>query len=252
LDVHNYAKYYSYKLTDTLPDGTTVSSAFVSFWVALAAEFPDPTITAFGLMNEPASIHLVDWAVIAKQTLAALRAANATNIVLVSGGRWSGVHDWFAGLQFSNSTEFDDLTDPLKRTIIEVHQYADLDYSGTHTVTTGKGCRPASDFDAKFERLSNWAIENKQTLFLGEFGVPQSAECLQTLTRFLELMKNSPWRGWTYWAAGGWWGNYALALSGPNQTLAPQWEPLKAYFYNPAAPTGASPPKPPAADELNP
>lgn len=249
LDAHNYAKYYSYKLTDTLPDGSSVSSAFIAFWLALATEFPDPAVTAFGLMNEPATIPLVDWAVIAKQTLAALRTANATNLVLVSGGRWSGVHDWFAGLQFSNSTEFDDLQDPLKRTIIEVHQYTDSDYSGTHTATTGKGCRPATEFDAKFERISAWAIANQQTLFLGEFGVPSSSECLQTLSRFLELMKDSPWRGWSYWAAGSWWGNYPLALSGPTQTVSPQWEPLKTYFYHPAAPGGRSPPKPPAADD---
>lgn len=249
LDVHNYARYHGLKLTETLPDGSSVSSAFISFWVALANEFPDPTVAAFGLMNEPATIHLVDWAVIAKQTLAALRAAESTNLIFVSGGRWSGVHDWFAGLQFSNSTEFDDLRDPLKRTIIEMHQYADSDYSGTHTATTGKGCRAAAEFDAKFQRVSNWAIEHQQQLFLGEFGVPSSSECLQTLTRFLELMKDSPWRGWSYWAAGSWWGNYILALSGPNQTVAPQWEPLKAYFYNPAAAGGRSPPKPPAEDQ---
>ncbi|HSC68818.1 MAG TPA: glycoside hydrolase family 5 protein [Cellvibrio sp.] len=248
LDVHNYAKYYSYKLTDKLPDESTVSAAFVSFWVALANEFPDPTQTAFGLMNEPATVHLTEWAIIAKQTLAALREAKATNLVIVSGGRWSGVHDWFAGLQYSNATEFDDLQDPLKRTIIEVHQYADSDYSGTHTVTTGKGCRPASEFDAKFERISTWAKEHQQTLFLGEFGVPPSSECLATLTRFLELMEDSPWRGWTYWAAGSWWGNYPLALSGPTQPAAAQWTPLQAFFYDPENPEASSPPAAPEAD----
>jgi endoglucanase len=251
LDVHNYAKYYGYKLTDNFPDGSRVSSAFSAFWLALAAEFPDPAVTAFGLMNEPATISLVDWAVIAKQTLAALRNAKATNLVLVSGGRWSGVHDWFAGFEFSNSTEFDDLQDPLKRTIIEVHQYTDSDYSGTHTLTTGKGCRPAAEFDAKFARLTAWAIANQQTLFLGEFGVPSSNECVQTLTRFLELMENNPWRGWTYWAAGGWWGNYPLALSGPTQPVSAQWAPLKAFFYRPTAPGSGSPPKPPFTDDVN-
>jgi endoglucanase len=104
LDVHNYARYKGVKLNATLPDGTSVSSAFTAFWLALAAEFPDPTTTIFGLMNEPAAISVVDWAVIAKQTLAALRKAKATNMVFVAGGRWSGVHDWFAGLQNSNAT----------------------------------------------------------------------------------------------------------------------------------------------------
>ena len=247
LDAHNYATYYGTKINETL-DGTDLSKAFTAFWLAVAAEFSDPNDTVFGLMNEPASIPLVEWAVIAKQTLAALRKAEATNLVFVSGGRWSGIHDWFAGFENSNSTEFDDLQDPLKRTVIEVHQYTDSDYSGTHTATTGTGCRDADEFNSKFEKITAWATLNQQTLFLGEFGVPPSAECLRTLTRFLELMQERPWRGWSYWAAGSWWGNYPLALSGPTQPISPQWEPLQRFFYHPENPSGISPPKAPAED----
>lgn len=246
LDLHNYAKYRQYKLGDPIPEpeGSDLTAAFIQFWLAVAQEFPDPNQVAFGLMNEPANISLVSWAVIAKQTLASLRLAEATNLVFVGGGRWSGVHDWFAGLQNSNATELDDLHDPLKRAIIEVHQYTDSDYSGTHTAATGASCRPATDFTAKFERISQWARTHEQSLFLGEFGVPRSAECLQTLTHMLEQMDNSTWRGWTYWAAGAWWGNYPLALSGANQDFAPQWEPLKQFFYRPGE-HNTSPPEPP-------
>lgn len=246
LDLHNYAKYGSYKLGDTLPTETdnNLTLMFINFWLRVAAEFPDPNQVALGLMNEPSNISLVDWAVIAKRTLAALRAADAEHLVLIGGGRWSGMHDWFAGLEFSNAGEFQDLHDPLNRAIIEVHQYADSDYSGTHTEATGKGCRPASDFTAKFQRITEWAQTHNQRLFLGEFGVPRSDECLQTLHHFLEMTDKSPWLGWTYWAAGSWWGNYVLALSGANQPLAPQWEHLKRFFYA-ATEEPASPPKPP-------
>ncbi|UUA72731.1 glycoside hydrolase family 5 protein [Cellvibrio sp. QJXJ] len=255
LDVHNYAKYYQYKLGDPLPtpspEGTTLTTMFIAFWLALAAEFPDANKVAFGLMNEPANIPLNSWAVIAKQTLAELRAADATNLVFVSGGRWSGLHDWFSGLEYSNASEFSDLHDPLNRAIIEVHQYTDSDYSGTHTTSTGTGCRPADQFNAKFERITEWAKTHQQTLFLGEFGVPRSSECLLTLTRFLELMDNNTWRGWSYWAAGGWWGSYPLALSGANQAPAPQWEPLKAFFFR-AGEDETSPPQPPVPHPANP
>jgi endoglucanase len=254
LDLHNYAKYYGYKLGDPLtasdashssaPANATLTHAFIHFWLALAREFPDPNQVAFGLMNEPANISLVDWALIAKQTLAALRNAQASNLIFIGGGRWSGVHDWFAGLQNSNASEFADLHDPLNRAILDVHQYTDSDYSGTHSATTGAGCRPADEFNSKFERLSEWANTHKQKLFLGEFGVPRSEECIQTLTRFLELMDNTHWHGWTYWAAGSWWGNYPLALSGTNQPMAPQWNPLKQFFYR-AVPINTSPPRPP-------
>jgi endoglucanase len=70
------------------------------------------------------------------------------------------------------------------------------------------------------------------------------------LTRFLELMQNSAWRGWSYWAAGSWWGNYPLALSGPKQPESAQWARLKPFFYHPSTLDGESPPEPPEADAL--
>ena len=163
LDLHNFAGYYSNKMGDKGP----LDAAFIEFWLKVAKEFNDPTQIIFGLMNEPANMPLADWAELSKKTLKALRDAKATNLIFVSGGRWSGVHDWFAGLLASNATEFDDLEDPLRRTVLEVHQYTDKDYSGTHTATTGAGCRPADEFNTKFERISAWAIENNQQLFLG-------------------------------------------------------------------------------------
>lgn len=240
LDLHNFAKYYGDKLGDEGP----LDQAFIDFWLKVATEFKDPNQVILGLMNEPANMPLADWAALAKTTLKALRDNNATHLVFIGGGRWSGVHDWFVGLTASNASEFDDLDDPLKRAVLEVHQYTDKDYSGTHTATTGTGCRPADDFDSKFERISNWATENNQQLFLGEFGVPATTECIATLTRLLELTRERPWRGWAYWAAGRWWGNYHMALSGANQAVSPQWEALQPFFYDPQA-KGMSPPQAP-------
>lgn len=244
LDMHNYAKYYGDKLGDEGP----LDAAFTRFWLLVAKEFNDPTETVFGLMNEPANMPLADWAVLAKKTLKALRDAKATNLVFVSGGRWSGVHDWFSGLVASNASEFDDVRDPLNRTVLEVHQYTDTDYSGTHTALTGAGCLPPDHFDTKFERIQAWAEEHGQQLFLGEFGVPGSPECIATLTRLLELTRTPPWRGWAYWAAGRWWGNYPMAVSGYNQPLSPQWPVLKQFFYQPASDV-QSPPEAPTPGE---
>jgi endoglucanase len=242
LDVHNFAKYYG----DKLGENDALDEAFIKFWLLVAKEFSDPTQTIFGLMNEPANMPLAEWAVLAKRTLKALRDAEATNLVFVSGGRWSGVHDWFSGLLASNASEFDDLRDPLNRTVLEVHQYTDTDYSGTHTTATGTGCLPPDHFNSKFERISNWATENGQQLFLGEFGVPSSPECIATLTRLLELTQSPPWKGWAYWATGRWWGTYHMAISGYNQPLSPQWGPLSAFFYD-AETDELSPPESPGS-----
>jgi endoglucanase len=234
LDAHNYAKYGA----KTFKDDPTLKDALVDFWVRMSVEFNDPSGVAFGLMNEPSNMLLADWAALAKRTVAELRKVGNSNLLFVAGGKWSGVHDWFS-LQngVSNATAFADLRDPLNRVVLEAHQYTDADYSGTGTT-----CRPADEFNDKFTKLAAWATTNQQQLFLGEFGVPATAECLKTLDRFLTLMVNSPWKGWTYWSAGGWWGKYPMAVNTSATAPSQQWAIMKRYFFSS---TKKSPPKPP-------
>lgn len=236
LDVHNYAKYFS----QTLAGDAVMQNAFVNLWLRLAVAFNDPKQTAFGLMNEPNYLPLEEWASLAKRTLFELRNAGATNTVFIAGGHWSGLHDWFSPAAGpSNSTVFADVKDPLKRTVLEVHQYADKDYSGTGTT-----CRAADQFDPMFSKLTAWATANGQQFFLGEFGMPQTPDCLLALERFLSLMNGPEWKGWTYWAAGGWWGKYPLAINTGAVEPSTQWPILKKYFYSEPAPK-KSPPIPP-------
>lgn len=240
LDIHNYAKYYGSPLKDNL----ILQNAFVDLWKRLATAFPDPNIAAFGLMNEPNYIPVGQWGDLSKRTLAALRKANAKNLIFIAGGNWSGLHDWFSEHDGTSSAlAFANLSDPLKRTIIEVHQYADSDYSGTHI-----DCLSPDTFNGKFENISNWATDHQLRLFLGEFGVPPSPECLLVLERFLTLMNRTVWKGWTYWAAGGWWGDYPMALNTDAASPSPQWRLLRKYFGQTAE--YQSPPKPPKPNPL--
>ena len=230
LDAHNYAKYYEQPLAAQ----PLLHNGFVTFWLLLAKEFSLPEKTIFGLMNEPIYMPQNEWAALAKRTITALRHADSTNIILVGGGGWNGLHSWFKVKDgISNAEAFAGLNDPLKRTVIEVHQYADSDYSGTTDE-----CLPPSHFDGKFLRLQEWANENNLKLFLGEFGVATSEDCLATLRRFLQLMSGADWKGWTYWAGGRWWGDYSFALS-TTEPVSAQWAILKPYFYP------ANPPMPP-------
>jgi len=233
LDVHNYAKYNAEPITTApLQDG------FVSLWTALAEQFGDPEYVAFGLMNEPAHMPLNDWATLAKRTLTTLRTAGAKNLIFVGGGGWNGLHSWFKGGEGnSNAEAFAGLRDPLKRTVIEVHQYADSFYSGT-----AQDCHPPEHFDAPFARIAQWAKDNQLQLFLGEFGMAATTPCMQTLEHFLQLMQGAEWKGWSYWAAGSWWGSYAFAINSDAAAPSAQWAPLKTYFYRNQA---LSPPLPP-------
>lgn len=224
LDVHNYGAYRGQPIgSDAVPE-----AAFIDLWRRLAERFPAESRVALGLMNEPKSLPIARWAGLAQATVTALRESGARHLILVSGGRWSGVHEWFktfAGV--SNAQAFAAIADPLARTALEVHQYADADYSGSGTT-----CRPPEHFDAMFRAITDWANRHRQRLFLGEFGVPASAECLAALERMLAASADRQvWLGWTYWAAGSWWGSYPLSIAPRSDgSDAPQMGVVDGYL----------------------
>ena len=221
LDVHNYATYRGDKLgSDAVPE-----SAFIDLWTRLAAAFPDPQKAAFDLMNEPAKIDIAQWAPIAQHTVDALRHAGADNLILVAGGRWSGAHDWMKG-DPSNAEAFADFKDPLHRTWLETHQYADPGFAGVK-----QACVDPARLKRVLASLTDWARQHHQKLFLGEFGVAPNDDCLAALDAMLsEVDDASVWRGWTYWAMGRWWGKYPMSIQPRNGQDAPQTAVLKKYF----------------------
>jgi endoglucanase len=225
LDVHNYGNFGK----DTIGSAEVPVDAFHDLWTRLAKQFTDPEATIFGLMNEPAKLPIALWATTAKSTVTALRDAGATNIILVPGGRWSGVHEWFKQINgTSNAEALSDLHDPLGKTWIEAHQYADSNYSGM-----GQECINPERFEKMFTPLSAWAKKNGQKLFLGEFGVPPNENCLAALNEIFKQMHASDrWRGNTYWAAGRWWGGYPFSIQMKNGVEPAQTKILREYFAN--------------------
>ncbi|WP_328186247.1 glycoside hydrolase family 5 protein [Marinobacter sp. OP 3.4] len=225
IDLHNYAAYEG----EIIGEGRVTAEDLVDVWSRLAAELDDTDHVALGLMNEPYTLDLPDWAVVAQDTVAALRQQGVDHLIMVSGGRWSGVHEWFKqSAGSSNAAEFKDFEDPLDRSVLEVHQYLNEGYSGTRD-----DCLPPEHFDSMFRNISQWADENDQQLFMGEFGSPPREECLASLERLLELTNNPIiWRGWAYWAAGAWWGDYFLTVHPKNGQDRPQMAILEDYFQN--------------------
>lgn len=223
LDIHNYGLYHG----DPVGSANVPLTAFVDLWQRLTSRFSDTDGVAFGLMNEPFKLPIEQWAGIAQLTVNAIRKAGAKHLLLVSGGRWSGVHDWHApsGIT-SNGMAFAGFQDPLKRTLIEVHQYADRNYSGT-----GKTCVAVGDLTPMFDAISQWARANGQKLFLAEFGTPADPSCLAALDAMLAKTQDTQvWGGWTYWAAGKWWGAYPLSIEPRNGQDAAQTTVLKKYL----------------------
>ncbi len=223
LDLHNFGAYHGRTLGSTgLP-----ASAFNNVWLRLHSEFDKPDRIAFGLMNEPALLPVAQWMAIAQQTVLALRQAGAKNLLLVSSGRWSGAHEWattFDGT--SAATGFRNFRDPLNNFAIEVHQYADANYSGTSNT-----CIDAARLRILMANITTWAKQEKTRLFLGEFGVASSTECLVALRTLLESAQDAEvWLGWTYWSAGPWWGSYPFSIQPGDGEAAPQTKVLRAFL----------------------
>ncbi len=220
LDLHNYGRHGGMELGSVGGPGT---ADLLDVWKRLAGTLANENNLALGLMNEPYAVTVSAWAQTVRQVVQGLRTAGVRHWIVASGGMWSGVHSWFTVSNgTSNAAEFATLKDPLGRTAIEVHQYADIDFSGR-----GVDCISADRMTALMDAVSRWAASNGQKLLLGEFGVAPTTACLQTLAAQVKVASNSAvWKGWTYWAAGEWWGTYPFSIQPSNGVDKPQMSVL--------------------------
>jgi endoglucanase len=223
LDLHNFGTYQG----RVLGSADLPTSAFIDVWLRLHKAFDNPDETAFGLMNEPAAITVPQWITIAQKTVLALREDGARNLLIIGSGRWSGAHEWatvFDGVSAANG--FRNFRDPMNNFAIELHQYADANYSGTGTT-----CIDPDRLRNIMTRVATWAKQEKKRVYLGEFGVGPSNECLAALKTIVESMQDADaWLGWTYWSAGPWWGNYAFSIQPGSGIEAPQLTVLRNFL----------------------
>lgn len=225
LDPHDYARYY-----DKLIGSPEVPyEAFADFWSKLAAEFKDDPYVWFGLMNEPHDMPTKQWFTAADAAVQAIRSAGATNLILVPGNHWTGAHSWLNAGAESNATNIlGSIHDPLNYWAIDVHQYLDQDSSGTKPVVVS----PTIGAD-RLKRFVAWARENKVRGFLGEFGVAGSPEGQAAITNMLKAMEadRDVWLGWTWWAAGPWWGDYMFSIEPKDGKDKPQMAWLEPFLH---------------------
>lgn len=199
LDLHQYGGMGS----GLVGRDAAATGAFVQAWSTIAGRLRDRSNVIFGLMNEPNKQTPAEWHAGAEAGLAAIRAAGARQLVLVPGTAWDGAHSWIAS---GNAAALADLHDA--NMAFEVHQYLDADSSGTHReVVPGAGA-------TRLQAFTNWARAHHARGFLGEFGFAGSPEGLKEGADLLAYMRanRDVWHGWTYWAAGAWWGDYMFSV----------------------------------------
>jgi len=227
IDPHNYARYRGAVVGST-GAGAPTSAQFGSFWGRLAPVFATDPRVVFGLMNEPHDMATELWLADANAAIAAIRAAGASNVIFVPGNAWTGAHSWTDNYYGTpNSTVMLGVQDPIHNVIYEVHQYFDADFSGTHP-----DCTSTTIGSQSLAAFTQWMKDHSVRGFLGEFGSADNPTCAAALDDMLSFIDRNRdvWVGWTWWAAGPWWGNYMFSIEPANGQDKPQLATLLRHL----------------------
>jgi len=225
LDPHNYARYYG----QVVGESNNTADTLGNLWSKLATKYKGNQKVFFGLMNEPNSMKTESWLTDANAAIAAIRAAGAPNLILVPGNAWTGASSWNANWYGTpNGQVMLGVKDPQNNFIFEVHQYLDSDGSGTHPecVSSTIGVERVTDF-------TTWARTNHYKAFLGEFAGGNNTVCQQAVEGLLSYFEANAdvWSGWSWWAAGPWWGDYMYSLEPAAGQDQPQMAWLTPHFH---------------------
>ena len=222
LDPHNYGYGYGHLVgSQQTPD-----AALADFWRRMALHYRMYPNVLFGLMNEPHDQSPQQWLSAANASIAAIRAAGATQEILVPGTFHANGASW---VRQGNSSGFaDHVVDPGHNMAFEVHQYLDADQSGGSTVPVS----PTIGAD-RLAPVTAWAEANGRMLFLGEFGAGTDAASLQAMRNQLGFMQahSDVWQGGTIWGGGPWWPkDYPWATDTSNGQISPQTRVLLEFL----------------------
>ena len=210
LDDHEYGDWFGTELGTGTAASNTADSEYDTFWANLASNFTDNPDVLFGLMNEPNQQTAAQWAGVAQGAIDSIRATGASQEILVSGTNWDGAASWYSSSSdgSTNASALLGITDPDNNMAFEVHSYPDPSGGGTSAATN-----TTTGVD-RLQAVTQWAITNHETLFLGETGGGTSTTSLEAIDNELNYIQanSDVWQGVTEWSAGPWWGNYQYTL----------------------------------------
>ncbi|MBC6941717.1 MAG: glycoside hydrolase family 5 protein [Xanthomonadales bacterium] len=227
LNPHNFARYGG------VPIGSPAvpHAAFADFWSRLATHHLASPHVVFGLMNEPMQMPTEQWLAAANAAIAAIRASGAQQLVLVPGNAWTGAHSWEQNWYGTpNAVAMLGIVDSGNHYAFELHQYFDADYSGTSTTCLAAPGTGAS----QLQGVTAWLRTHGYKGFLAELAGADNPGCHSAVDNALGHLRDNAdvWLGWTWWAAGPWWGDYMFTLepSAGFSIDAPQMAWLTPYL----------------------
>lgn len=218
VDPHNYGRYYGHIITST--------SDFKTFWETVAAQFASNEKVIFDTNNE---YHDMDQALVLDLNQAAIdgiRAAGAnTQFIFVEGNAWTGAWTWT-----DNNDNMKNLADTQDKIVYEMHQYLDVDGSGTHET-----CVNSTIGAERLQSATTWLKRNNKKGFIGEFAGCVNLVCESAVEGMLSFMSENSdvWMGIEWWAAGPWWGSYMYSIEPTDGPAYSAYMPiLQKYFVS--------------------
>ncbi|WP_312483597.1 glycoside hydrolase family 5 protein [Stutzerimonas nitrititolerans] len=224
LDMHNYYRYYG-KL---IASGDVPISAFADSWRRIARKVANhPAVYGYGLMNEPHSTN-GKWPAAALAASKAIREIDRKGWIYVAGDRWSSAYHWPS---YNTQLVSDPwMRDPKNNLIYEAHLYLDKDFSGSYA-NRGAVYNPMTGVD-RAKPFVEWLRKHRLRGFIGEHGAPDYSPSAIVATDNLLKYLGQNCIPSTYWAAGPWWGDYALSLDVNNGKARPQLPVLRKHATN--------------------
>ncbi|KAF8884754.1 glycoside hydrolase superfamily [Gymnopilus junonius] len=116
-------------------------------------------------------------------------AAGAPQLILAPGNGFTGSHLWtqMMGANDAPSSQFlNKLVDPLRNTAIDIHEYLDIDFSGSHDECT----QPAP---SNLANLMTWLQENHFKAMISEFRGGNNENCFQFIDTMLDYLPLTFW-----------------------------------------------------------
>ncbi|KAF5382103.1 hypothetical protein D9615_004377 [Tricholomella constricta] len=218
IEPHNFMRYNGAVITST--------SNFQTWWKNLANEFKSNSRVIFDIMNEPYGIDAQTVFNLNQAAVNGIRSSGATSqLITVEGTSWTGAWTWTTS---GNSNVFGAIKDPNNNIAIQMHQYLDSDGSGTSGT-----CVSSTIGAERLAAATAWLKANNLKGFLGEMGAGSNTQCINAVKGALCAMQQSGvWIGFTWWAAGPWWGTYFQSIEPPNGAAISQILPqaLKPFL----------------------
>jgi endoglucanase len=182
-------------------------------------------------MNEPNEMPTEQWLAAANAAIAAIRRTGATNLILVPGNGFSSAASWSRSHYGTpNARVMTGVVDPGNNWAYEVHQYLDDNNSGKAFT-----CVSETIGSERLRAFTDWLRGRRQRAFLGEFAGGPNDVCHRALADMLAFIARNEdqWIGWTYWAAGPRWGDYAFSIEPEGGADKPQMAVLQRFLATP-------------------